>query len=92
MTSKVQTIDWMLDIDGVVVRVGDRVAFVTTSYGHCVSFRTGKVVKIRINNEGKSAASVQVQVPNYDYKTGKYDGTFSAQTIAMSKARLAKIG
>lgn len=83
----------MIDIDGNVVRVGDRVAFVTTGYCHRVNFRTGIVTKIRPGYNGQGAATVSYIDKNqrWDYKTGKYiKGPFTRK-CAMQLPRIALI-
>lgn len=83
----------MIDIDGNVVRVGDRVAFVTTGYSHRVNFRTGIVTKIRDGYNGQGAATVSYIDKNerWDYKTGKWNSTPTTRKCSMQLPRIALI-
>lgn len=78
--------EFMLDIDGKEVRVGDRVAFVTSGYGHNVKFRTGVVSKIRLGYNGQGAATVSYQKAKY-YGS---DRVVEAKSI-MQLPRIAKL-
>lgn len=77
----------MLDIDGKVVRVGDRVAFVTTGYSHNVNFRVGIVSKIRPGYNGRGAATVSYLKP---VRYGS-DSVKEVKSV-MQLPRIAKIG
>ena len=84
----------MLDIAGNEVRVGDRVAFVTTGYSHNINFRVGVVTKIREGYRGRGAATVEwVDTSSrYDYRTGTRSSGPVTRKSAMQLPRIAKIG
>lgn len=83
----------MLDIDGNVVRVGDRVAFVTTGYSHKVNFRVGIVTKIRAGWHGRGAATVSYidKRNNYDPKTKCFTTMPVSRKSVMQLPRIALI-
>jgi|WetSurMetagenome_2_1015567.scaffolds.fasta_scaffold1729517_1 hypothetical protein len=90
MASKIQTADSMLGIDDREIRVGDRVAYVTSGYSHQINFRVGTVSKIRVLANGKRVASVKYDGRKYDYVNKRYENVIC--TSAMQTPRIVKIG
>jgi acid phosphatase class B len=76
--------DSMRDIVGNEVRVGDRVAFVTTGYSHRVKLRVGTVSKIRYSKLSRTnVASVRYE--------GEYWRGKTTLTSVMQLPRVVKI-
>lgn len=77
--------DTMHDIAGNIVRVGDKVAFVTTGFCHRVNFRIGTVSKIRYSKlSRRNVASVK-------YEHVHWNGQREMVTSAMQLPRVVKI-